>query len=60
MQTDTKFLQTLLSPCVKSKAPGPSVVPAAKLKPTAAGHVDTTSPEVSTTPRLDISTYACR
>lgn len=57
-----KFL-TLSSPCLKSKAPGPSVVPAAKAKPMEAGQVFTTSlapPTLgSETSRLEKSMYAC-
>lgn len=34
---------TWSSPCLKSKAPGPSVVPAANANPIEAGHVFTTS-----------------
>lgn len=51
---------TLSSPCSKSKAPGPSVVPAANEYPIAAGHVCTTSvvpPRSRVTSSLEKSTY---
>jgi len=54
---------TLSSPCVKSKAPGPSVVPAANANPIAAGHVFTTSESPSSemvTSSSEKSIYACR
>lgn len=57
-----QIILTWSSPCLKSKAPGPSVVPAAKANPMAAGHVFTTSvpPTFGTeTSRLEKSMYTC-